>query len=66
MSRHSINLAHLCSKLHNRYGAQDPLFLQVKSELDTFKGKLARVQVRPDWRVSYRKIVSDQKRELAH
>jgi hypothetical protein len=64
MSRHSINLAHLCSKLHSRFGAQDPLFLQVQSELDTYKVKLARVPVRQDWGVSYRKIVSDQKRGL--
>jgi hypothetical protein len=66
MSRHSINLAHLCNKLHSRYGAQDPLFLQVKSELDIFKVKLARPPVRQDWSVSYRKLVSDQKRELTH
>jgi len=66
MSRHSINLAHLCSKLHSRYGAQDPLFLQVKSELDTYKVRLQRVPVRQNWGVSYRKLVTSHQRELTH
>jgi hypothetical protein len=66
MSGHSINLEYLCSKLHSRYGAQDPLFLQAKSELDTFKVRVAKVPMRQDWGVSYRKLVNDHKRELAH
>jgi hypothetical protein len=66
MTRHLINLEHLCNKLERRYGEQDPLFVQVKSELETLKVKLATVPMRHDWGVSYRKLLSDHKRELVH
>jgi hypothetical protein len=61
MTRHLIKLEHLCSKLQTRYGAQDPLFAQVKGELDTCKARVATVPARHDWSVSYQKLVSDHK-----
>lgn len=66
MSRHTFNLEHLCGKLQRRYGSQDPLFLQAKGELEIFKGKKEAIPMRHDWGVSYRKLVSDHKRELMH
>lgn len=66
MTRHVFNLEHLCNKLHSRYGAQDPLFVQASRELATFKCKLTTAPMRHDWGVVYRKVVSDHKRGLAH
>jgi hypothetical protein len=60
MSRHSNILERLCNKLHRRYGAQDPLFLQVKTELDTCKAREAHVFRRHDWAVSYQTLVRDR------
>lgn len=54
MSRRTDHLERLCNKLERRYGRTDSLFVQAKTELETYKADTA--QMNPlghDWSKSY-------------
>jgi hypothetical protein len=54
MSKHSDDLERLCNKLERRFGSQDMLFKQAKSELVACVAKEQTQSPRQDWSIPYR------------
>lgn len=57
MSKHSDNLERLCNKLQWRFGAQDILFQQAKSELQAFQAREQHWLIRHDWSIPYGEFI---------
>ena len=64
MTRHLDNLDRLCNKLQQRYGAQDPLYLQVRETMETSQAKKASSLSQHDWSVPYRVLIQDSQSEF--
>ena len=64
MTRHLDNLDRLCNKLHERYGAQDPLCLQAREALETGKAQKPPSMRQHDWSVPYRVLIQDRQSEF--
>ncbi|HOE41063.1 MAG TPA: hypothetical protein PLB25_05465 [Rhodoferax sp.] len=61
MSRHLNNLEALCNKLQQRYGSDDPIFLEVKTDLEAEMLHSPRAAMRHDWSVPYRTLILQQR-----
>jgi len=64
MTRHLDNLDRLCNKLQQRYGTQDPLYLQAKESLQTRQAQKPADLRQHDWSVPYRVLIQDQQSEF--
>lgn len=64
MTRHLDNLDRLCNKLKQRYGAQDPLYLQVRESLASGQANQPQTLRQHDWSVPYRVLIQDSQSEF--
>jgi len=64
MTRHLANLDRLCNKLQQRYGAEDPLCLEVKDELEIRKAGVLQSDHRQNWSIPYRLLIKDRSSEF--